>query len=792
MSRNFIIYKSLLLSAVLPVGTASAQGSAFPGADGAARNVTGGRGGIVYTVTRLNAAIDDPLREAPGTLRYGLNNANFPAGVPRTIVFDVGGTFHLGRLDQPQNNWFANGNGWDTQSRLNIPSNVTIAGQTAPGPGVIITGGVIKVGGSNAIIRNVTVAPGYGMRNFHNPGQAGPAANDFPDTYLYDAFDISGNNVMIDHVSTLYATDESISANELAHTITIQYSNISQGQNYPQADAEASGVRYTGHALAHLLQAGSNAAISVHHNLYAHQKGRLPRVGSTVGTGAYNDFRNNVFYNWLGTGGGGASGQPSFNNFVNNFWLAGSGGDDVSQLPGPDGLPNTADDIGIIVQANGGTGIFNGSNSTGTRVYHAGNLKDTNRDGDANDGVALSNSDFGSSSFQPAPLWAGGTTTYAGVTDTAAAAYDRVLNFAGARWWTRDGVIDTPDERIVHEVRTGTGRIRAWADDPFNADPSEGVEWRTLANAPQVSRPAGFDSDGDGMPDAWEVLHGLNPSVNQPNGDFDNDGYTDVEEYLNELAAWPAPRPIVWAGGDGRYALQANWDLQWQPSRYDVVQVNGGTATIDAVGQHAGTLQIATGATVRVSPSGSVLQTVRAVQAAGRLDLTDNGLVVDYAGASPVASVVAQIVSARGAGGDWTGNGITTSLGDAGGFGLGYGEASRVLNLQPGEIGLFRGHPVDDTSIIVLFTRYGDANLDRVVGIGDFAVLAGNFNRTGMGWVDGDFTYDGSVGIADFSLLAANFNLSIPAGVARVPEPLGVGFFTTALLTALRLRRARR
>ena len=46
------------------------------------------------------------------------------------------------------------------------------------------------------------------------------------------------------------------------------------------------------------------------------------------GTGAYNDFRNNVFYNWLGTAGTGAKGQKSFNNFINNFYLAGPGGDD--------------------------------------------------------------------------------------------------------------------------------------------------------------------------------------------------------------------------------------------------------------------------------------------------------------------------------------------------------------------------------------------------------------------------------------------------------------------------------
>ena len=209
-------------------------------------------------------------------------------------------------------------------------------------------------------------------------------------------------------------------------TCTVQYSNISQGQNYPQADAENSGV-YTGHALGSLLQAGSNAKISVLHNLYAQQKGRLPRVGSEVGTGAYNDFRNNVFYNWLGTGGTGATGQPSFNNFISNFWLVGPGGDNPSGA-------GTA-----IVTAAGGTQIFNGTSTAATSVYQSGNLKDINKDGDANDGVPTTASSSSSSSFdfrnvtvQASPYT---QVPYFGVTDTATAAYNRVLNYVGANWW---------------------------------------------------------------------------------------------------------------------------------------------------------------------------------------------------------------------------------------------------------------------------------------------------------------------------------------------------------------------
>ena len=246
-------------------GTAGTDGSvagplpAFPGADGAAARITGGRRGAVYHVTKLDTDFNDV---AMGTLRYGLTMLSGP----RTIVFDVSGVIHLGRA--AVSGWDANGNGWDTQSRLNVPSDTTIAGQTAPGP-IIIMGGTVKPGGNNIVIRNVTFAVGYGSRTFNEPGKP-PVAGDFPDSYVYDALDISGTNVMIDHVTAIYGTDETVSMNELANNVTVQFCTIAQGQNYPQADAEASTTTYTGHALGSLLQAGSNAKISVIHNLYAH------------------------------------------------------------------------------------------------------------------------------------------------------------------------------------------------------------------------------------------------------------------------------------------------------------------------------------------------------------------------------------------------------------------------------------------------------------------------------------------------------------------------------------------
>jgi hypothetical protein len=110
------------------------------------------------------------------------------------------------------------------------------------------------------------------------------------------------------------------------------------------------------------------------------------------------------------------------------------------------------------------------------------------------------------------------------------------------------------------------------------------------------------------MPDAWEVTVGLDPNVADNNGDFDNDGYTNLEEYLNDIAAFPASTPIAWGGSDGRYALITNWNPTWQPSRYDTAQINLGTATVDAMGQAAGTVSVGTLGTLNIT--------------AGRLDVS--------------------------------------------------------------------------------------------------------------------------------------------------------------------------
>ena len=113
-------------------------------------------------------------------------------------------------------------------------------------------------------------------------------------------------------------------------------------------------------------------------------------------------------------------------------------------------------------------------------------------------------------------------------TDTARAAYDRVLAGAGATVPMRDQA----DTLLVSQVRAQTGILIQSEQDLV----SLGVGDSATARSPAASRPAGFDTDRDGMPDAWETANGLNPSnAADRNGDADGDGYTNLEEYLNSL-----------------------------------------------------------------------------------------------------------------------------------------------------------------------------------------------------------------------------------------------------------------
>ena len=169
----------------------TAQPVAFPGAEGFGKEATGGRGGVVLKVTNLNDS-------GPGSLRDALQ---YTSG-PRTIVFEVGGTIFL-------NNALSVTNG-----------NVTVAGQTAPGDGILIRGSMVIIEASNVIMRYIRFRPGNAAANTAD----GLSITAWGSSIVED--------VIIDHCSISWAEDENfdirVASNGTVRNITIQNSIISE------------------------------------------------------------------------------------------------------------------------------------------------------------------------------------------------------------------------------------------------------------------------------------------------------------------------------------------------------------------------------------------------------------------------------------------------------------------------------------------------------------------------------------------------------------------------------------
>lgn len=258
------------------------------------------------------------------------------------------------------------------------------------------------------------------------------------------------------------------------------------------------------------------------------------------------------------------------------------------------------------------------------------------------------------------------------------------------------------------------------------------------------------------------------------------------------------------AASSGTIAVASNGTLQTNFSadvRAGIVTLNGFWDATNSSGTSVtrfrgnGALSVSNSALVKINAGGGTAGTSTttslSVATNGRLDITDHAVAVDYTGASPLSTIRSQIATAYTAG-TWGGAGITSSSAAAAAAtpektGIGYAEASQLFSSFPAN---FNGVSVDSTSVLLQYTLYGDANLDKIVNISDFARLAAKFNQP-ANWIDGDFNYSGTTDISDFSLLAANFNKSLPADLPRgaaVPEPSVLSIGALAL-TALHRRR---
>jgi pectate lyase len=390
---------------------------------------------------------------------------------PRYILFKVSGNIEL-------------------KSPLTISAgDVTIAGQTAPGDGICIKNHPVQVYSDNVVIRFMRFRMG--------------------DTGAEEADALGGRyfkNWMIDHCSMSWSTDECASfyGNE---NFTMQWCIISESL---RNSIHMKGIHGYGG-----IWGGKNATF--HHNLLAHHDSRNPRfdhpdVYSSPAVAAQMrgtvDFRNNVIYNWGNDATYG--GELGTFNVVANYYK-----------PGPASL-NRRRFLNAYQQATVGKPIYGFG-----KFFVDGNFLDGAADITANNwlGVEAKNGTAADKDAMKLP----GPLTFVALTSahTAEQSYAVVLNFAGASL-RRDAV----DTRIVSETRNGTfsgigskGSTNGLIDSQADVG---GWPVLTAAAAPP-------DTDGDGMPDEWEVTMKLDPKTAKPNGKDLSTAYDNVEVYLHSL-----------------------------------------------------------------------------------------------------------------------------------------------------------------------------------------------------------------------------------------------------------------
>jgi len=484
---------------------AAAALPAFPGAEGHGSDTPGGRGGTVIAVTNLNDS-------GPGSLRAALATPG-----PRIVVFRTGGTIVL-------------------QSTLQITQpHLTIAGQTAPGDGILIRNDdvgsgpadsfpSIRIATHDVVIRYLRVRPGM-MQEDATCTALPPAPCESrcqpPGDIRAIDMDVGARDIVLDHVSASWASDETL-ASWGTQRVTVQWSIFGEGLNYMLYDPSGS-FHGTGELHAGPGVSAPSGPTSVHHNLWAHYSARMPQVAATCAdplawSQCASDVVNNVVYDWkhFGTHLNNLLGHGFF-NAVGNYYKAGP-----SRLGSAAGLSfnDWADEPFFASVPGARIGIHFSDN-----VEWVGPLDTDVAPSTVQCGAW--DRDLGAFAFCDAADYAAPVafTTPPITTHGATAVFDLVLDDAGASIrldanGTAVPARDPVDARLVQEVRDGTGGVLE--------DPPDFPGWPAMDPGTPYA-----DGDGDGMPDAWETTHGLDPFTDDGALDGDSDGYTHVEEFLN-------------------------------------------------------------------------------------------------------------------------------------------------------------------------------------------------------------------------------------------------------------------
>ena len=475
--------KSVVM-AVMALGLAmcvQAQTLAFPTAEGFGKYASGGRGGKVVEVTNLNDS-------GEGSLRWALTEAGRENA---TIVFRVSGIIDIGPNPQRKG---------ERAIRAKL-KNVTIAGQTAPGEGILLRGGKLNLGGSeNVIIRNIRARLGTlgdptksKKENFIEGGAIGIE---------------NARNIIIDHCCFGWSGEENVTMYD-NHYTTLQWCIIHEGL-YDAGHKK--GVRGYG------AQWGGSPA-TFHHNLLAHNDSRSARLnGATnpqVDKNVFLEYINNVNFNWGRRnscyGGENEAGEGSSHecNFVGNYYK-----------PGP---AHPTDNVLIELSR-----ARKGKTLTGPSLWY---FRDNVMEGQkTRDSWALVGNKTGFSIEQmkcDQPLGQSQYADYLTPAESAKKAYKHVLAKAGT---IRRDVVE---RRIVEDVESGRPKYKgAGANKQGIIDsPADADGWPQYAAATPVT-----DNDHDGMADEWERTYGLDPSnPDDRNKVISNAGYTALEVYLNSL-----------------------------------------------------------------------------------------------------------------------------------------------------------------------------------------------------------------------------------------------------------------